>query len=161
MRNRESIRVVDISSVSGFAQVPGWGVYGATKFAVEEAMRGELPPLGIDVIVVEPGNFRGFPSGHPTAPGRGGHQGYDETSGAVRDFADSHNNSQTNDPVKRAATIVTVATAAVTVATAANPPMRLQLGADSVAATAAKLEIVAAKQEQWCELALSTACWPA
>jgi short-subunit dehydrogenase len=125
-----------------------------TKFAVEglsKAMRDELAPLGIDVIVVEPGSFRTDflqdTSLHRVAAVI---RDYDATSGAVRDFADSHNNSQKNDPVKGAAAIVTVATVA-------NPPMRIQLGADSVAAVAAKLENVAAEQEQWRELALSTA----
>ncbi len=41
--------------------IPGWGVYGSTKFAVEgisEALAGEVAPLGIQVTVVEPGFFR-------------------------------------------------------------------------------------------------------
>ena len=39
----------------------GLGIYCATKFAVEglsEALHAELQPLGIQVIVVEPGTFR-------------------------------------------------------------------------------------------------------
>ncbi|AGL18178.1 LysR family transcriptional regulator [Actinoplanes sp. N902-109] len=61
MRAQRAGRVVTIGSMGGFAQVPGWGVYGATTFAVEglsEAMAGELAPLGITVTVVEPGSFR-------------------------------------------------------------------------------------------------------
>jgi NAD(P)-dependent dehydrogenase (short-subunit alcohol dehydrogenase family) len=153
MRARRSGRVVNISSVGGFAQVPGWGVYGATKFALEglsESMRGELAPLGIAVIVIEPGSFRtDFLQDNSLHRVAAVIDDYDATSGAVRLFADTHHNNQTNDPVKGAAAIVTVATAE-------QPPMRLQLGADSVAAVAAKLEVVAAEQQQWRDLALST-----
>src|ERR1700730_19108607 len=61
MRAAHFGHVVNISSMGGFAQVAGWGVYGATKFAVEglsEAMQAELSPLGIKVTIVEPGSFR-------------------------------------------------------------------------------------------------------
>jgi NAD(P)-dependent dehydrogenase (short-subunit alcohol dehydrogenase family) len=37
--------------------LPGWGIYNATKFAVEglsEALAAEAAPLGIKVTVVEP-----------------------------------------------------------------------------------------------------------
>jgi NAD(P)-dependent dehydrogenase (short-subunit alcohol dehydrogenase family) len=60
MRRQRSGRVLNITSVGGFTAGQG-GVYGSTKFAVEgisEAMRAELAPLGIDVIIIEPGVFR-------------------------------------------------------------------------------------------------------
>src|SRR3954451_15453002 len=49
MRRQRSGHVINISSVGGYAGFPGWGVYGATKFAVEgisEALAGEVAPLG-------------------------------------------------------------------------------------------------------------------
>lgn len=158
MRARRSGRVVNIGSVGGFAQVPGWGIYGATKFAVEglsEAMRGELAPLGIEVVVVvEPGSFRtDFLRDDSLRQAAAVIEDYAETSGAVREFAKGHNGNQLSDPVKGAAAIITVATVE-------NPPMRLQLGADSVNAVSAKLSHVAAEQNQWRELALSTAYEP-
>jgi NAD(P)-dependent dehydrogenase (short-subunit alcohol dehydrogenase family) len=61
MRAAHSGHIVNIGSMGGFVQVPGWGVYGATKFAVEglsEAMRAELLPVGVMVTIVEPGSFR-------------------------------------------------------------------------------------------------------
>jgi hypothetical protein len=54
-----------------------------------------------------------------------------------------------NDPVKGAAAIITIATAA-------DPPARLQLGADSVAAVEAKLQQVTGELNKWRRLALST-----
>ena len=61
MRRQRSGHIINISSVGGYTGYPGWGVYGATKFAVEgisEALAGEVAPLGIKVTVVEPGFFR-------------------------------------------------------------------------------------------------------
>src|SRR6476620_2979922 len=61
MRRQRSGHIINVSSVGGYAGFPGWGVYGATKFAVEgisEALAGEVAPLGIRVTVVEPGFFR-------------------------------------------------------------------------------------------------------
>jgi NAD(P)-dependent dehydrogenase (short-subunit alcohol dehydrogenase family) len=61
MRRQRSGHVVNMSSIGGYAASAGWGVYGATKFAVEgltEALAIELKPLGIHVTAVEPGLFR-------------------------------------------------------------------------------------------------------
>ena len=63
MRSRRSGRILNISSVGGFGAWPGWGVYCATKFAVEglsEALHAELLPLGISVTVIEPAPPHGF-----------------------------------------------------------------------------------------------------
>ncbi|TNF36012.1 MAG: SDR family oxidoreductase [Deltaproteobacteria bacterium] len=54
-------RVINISSMSGRQALPLLGVYASSKFAVEgmsEAWRHELRPLGIDVVLVEPGAYR-------------------------------------------------------------------------------------------------------
>jgi len=58
MRAQRSGRIVNISSVGGkFGEAFGcW--YHATKFAVEglsDSLRMELHPLGIDVVVIQPG----------------------------------------------------------------------------------------------------------
>jgi NAD(P)-dependent dehydrogenase (short-subunit alcohol dehydrogenase family) len=58
MRARRSGRIVNISSIMGRFVLPGWGLYSASKFAVEacsDALRMELGNFGIMVIVVEPG----------------------------------------------------------------------------------------------------------
>jgi NAD(P)-dependent dehydrogenase (short-subunit alcohol dehydrogenase family) len=58
MRARRSGRIVNISSIMGRFVLPGWGLYSASKFAVEacsDALRMELGNFGIVVIVVEPG----------------------------------------------------------------------------------------------------------
>lgn len=54
-------RVVNISSVGGRVALPTYGAYAGTKFALEaasDALRRELAPHGVRVIVVEPGGVR-------------------------------------------------------------------------------------------------------
>jgi NAD(P)-dependent dehydrogenase (short-subunit alcohol dehydrogenase family) len=58
MRARHAGRVVNISSVLGRFTLPGTGAYAASKYALEavsDALRVELAPFGIAVVVVEPG----------------------------------------------------------------------------------------------------------
>jgi len=57
MRARGSGRIVNISSVVGRVSFPGMGGYSATKYAVEaisDALRLEVAPFGIDVVLIEP-----------------------------------------------------------------------------------------------------------
>jgi NAD(P)-dependent dehydrogenase (short-subunit alcohol dehydrogenase family) len=61
MRGQGAGKIINISSSGGFIGRAGWGIYSATKFAVEgltESMRHELAPLGIQVTAIEPGGFR-------------------------------------------------------------------------------------------------------
>ena len=60
MREQKSGLIIQVSSVAGRCAFPGWGVYHASKWGLEglsEAMRYELSPFGIDVVLVEPGPF--------------------------------------------------------------------------------------------------------
>ena len=53
-------RIVNMSSISGLAASPFLGPYAASKFALEalsDALRLELRPWGIQVVLVEPGNI--------------------------------------------------------------------------------------------------------
>jgi NAD(P)-dependent dehydrogenase (short-subunit alcohol dehydrogenase family) len=52
-------RVVNVSSIGGRVAGPTFGAYAASKFALEamsDALRREVAPLGVDVIVIEPGS---------------------------------------------------------------------------------------------------------
>jgi NAD(P)-dependent dehydrogenase (short-subunit alcohol dehydrogenase family) len=52
--------IVMLSSITGVMGFPGIGSYTASKFALEgwsEALRLEMKPLGIQVVLVEPGSF--------------------------------------------------------------------------------------------------------
>ncbi|MFO0746870.1 MAG: SDR family NAD(P)-dependent oxidoreductase [Myxococcota bacterium] len=58
MRRKGGGRIINVSSVGGRFTFPLGGAYHATKYAVEamsDALRIEVAPFGIDVVVVEPG----------------------------------------------------------------------------------------------------------
>jgi short-subunit dehydrogenase len=58
---RGSGRVLNVSSIGGRVTMPMMGAYHASKYAVEalsDAMRIELAPLGIQVVLIEPGPIR-------------------------------------------------------------------------------------------------------
>jgi NADP-dependent 3-hydroxy acid dehydrogenase YdfG len=58
MRKRRTGRIINISSIVGRTSFPAMGVYGATKYAVEalsDSLRMEIEPLGIKVVLIEPG----------------------------------------------------------------------------------------------------------
>lgn len=153
MRAARSGHVVNIGSMGGFAQVAGWGVYGATKLALEglsEAMHAELFPLGISVTIVEPGSFRTkFLDGSSLRTVANEIPDYAETAGKVRHAVTVSNGGQPSDPAKGAAAIYTAVTSQ-------QPPLRFQLGPDAVAMVEAKLSRVRDELERWRDLASST-----
>ena len=61
MRAQGSGTIINVSSIGGRLTTPLGGWYHATKYAVEalsDALRMELRPFGIDVVVIEPGCIR-------------------------------------------------------------------------------------------------------
>jgi len=61
MRRRGSGLIVNVSSLGGLVGLPFQGLYSASKFALEgmtEALRMELRPHGVRVVLIEPGDFR-------------------------------------------------------------------------------------------------------
>ena len=61
MRKQKSGVIINISSLAGLLAVPFQSFYSASKFAMEgmtEALRMELRPFGIRVVLIEPGDFK-------------------------------------------------------------------------------------------------------
>ena len=61
MRKQGSGRIINISSIAGRIVTPVNGVYSSTKFALEalsDALRWELAPFGIQVVLIEPGPIK-------------------------------------------------------------------------------------------------------
>lgn len=153
MRAQRSGHVINISSVAGYRAVAAFGVYSSTKFAVEgltEALRDELAPLGIHTTVVEPGYFRtDFLDASSLTVAANIISDYEGTSGATRVRAASLNHQQPGDPQQ-------LAVAMLKLADANEPPLRLPLGTDTLAAIAQKNAYVTAETAQWQALAKST-----
>lgn len=60
MRKRKQGLVICVSSQLGRIVIPGLGLYGGTKFAVEcmfETMAYELAPHGVEVTIIQPGGY--------------------------------------------------------------------------------------------------------
>jgi NAD(P)-dependent dehydrogenase (short-subunit alcohol dehydrogenase family) len=153
MRRRRSGHVVNMSSIGGYASSPGWGIYCATKFAVEgisEALSIELAPLGIHATVVEPGYFRTtFLSAQSLSSTAARIDDYADTVGKMRTFAAAANHQQPGDPQRLAQVIVQLAAAR-------KPPTRLALGRDTVAAIQKKHREVERELGLWHSVSLST-----
>lgn len=153
MRAQGSGLVVNLSSVGGFVAWPGWGVYAATKFAVEalsEAMTHELAPLGIRSVAIEPGPFRtNFLDGSSLALSAEVIADYAATGGAARQWAADSNYGQEGDPLRAAKVIVDLADRD-------DLPERIQLGTSAFNDVAAKIARTAQDQQVWREVSLST-----
>jgi NAD(P)-dependent dehydrogenase (short-subunit alcohol dehydrogenase family) len=115
-----------------------------------EALAQEVRPLGIWVTIVEPGYFRtDFLDASSLGTEENVIADYEGTAGAVRAHAVEVNHAQPGDPVKAAAAIVDIASAA-------EPPVHLLLGTDCVALVEAKIEDLEADIEAWRPLSTST-----
>jgi NAD(P)-dependent dehydrogenase (short-subunit alcohol dehydrogenase family) len=153
MRAAKAGRILNISSIGGYRGAAGFGIYSSTKFAVEgltEALHAELKPLGIHVTVVEPGYFRTDfldPSSLSVSPNQ--IADYDETAGKVRIVATGLSHNQPGDPSKLADVLINLAEAS-------NPPVRLPLGSDTVAAIESKHASDAEILREWRTVSVST-----
>lgn len=61
MRKQKFGKIVNVSSIGGKFATPMGGWYHASKFALEglsDALRQEVRPFGVDVIVIEPGGIK-------------------------------------------------------------------------------------------------------
>ncbi|MBY0496949.1 MAG: SDR family oxidoreductase [Cyanobacteria bacterium] len=89
MRRERAGLIVNVTSIAGELSLPFQGIYSATKFAVEglsEALRAEVRPFGIRVVLVQPGDFRtGFTDARRTVPSNGG--AYAERSSRALEIA--------------------------------------------------------------------------
>ncbi|MEU3479639.1 oxidoreductase [Streptomyces sp. NPDC033754] len=153
LRAQRSGHVLNMGSVGGFVTAPAAGLYGASKFALEgisEALHGELAPLGVRVTIVEPGGFRtDFLSGLSMRVEPASIADYAAGAGPVREALAMNDGRQPGDPVKAAKAIVDITEVA-------EPPLRLQLGADAIERVEAKLDLVRRELDEWRHVALST-----
>jgi NAD(P)-dependent dehydrogenase (short-subunit alcohol dehydrogenase family) len=152
MRAQGEGRLIHLSSVAGQTGGPGWGVYAATKHAVEalnESLRAELGPLEIYSTAIEPGPFRtDFLDSSSLLTASTVIDDY-ETVANTRKWSVDTNHAQVGDPVKAATVIVDVAHLDV-------PPVRLALGSDCFARLEKKFDQLSSDLQAWRDTTLST-----
>ncbi|MET3108938.1 NAD(P)-dependent dehydrogenase (short-subunit alcohol dehydrogenase family) [Oxalobacteraceae bacterium GrIS 2.11] len=135
MRENRSGFIVNISSIGGLCSAPGVGYYNATKYALEglsEALRGEVEPLGIKVMTVEPSGFRTDWAGRSANESKHLIEDYAATAGANRLAIRAISGKQHGDPVRAVQAIIEAVEAKA-------PPQHLLLGNDAVDSALAKL----------------------
>lgn len=152
MRLRRRGCIVNISSIAAQDAMPGSGYYSATKSALEavsKALRKEVGPLQIRVIVVEPGAFRTDFSGRSLQQSRTPIADYASTAGLRRKENDSTDGTQPGDPTRGAQAILDVVV---------NPstPRRLLLGSDAVRFVRSTLTAELEDINQWEQTSIST-----
>ena len=144
-RQQKNGHIIQISSHSGFKGFAGFGIYGASKFALEglsEALAAEVAPLGIRLTIVEPGPFRTNFAGAGFVQAATQLADYGPTAGAFRQRMEQVNGRQEGDPAKAAAAIIQITQLE-------NPPLRLPLGKIAVTTLSAKLQSVQADLDNW------------
>jgi len=123
MRRQKHGTIVQMSSIAGLTAVPGFGLYNASKWALEgfsEALAGEVVSFGIRVMIVEPGPFRTEFLGRSLSDSPP-LETYREVLAQMRSYMESSNGKQPGDPEKACDIIIAQAQSD-------KPPLRLLLG---------------------------------
>ncbi len=145
MRAHKSGLVVNVSSIGGIASFPASGYYHATKYAVEglsESLALEVAPLGIGVLVVEPGPFRTNWAGPSIKQSATRIEAYDATAGERRKQTAARSGHQAGDPVRAAQAIIDAALSD-------KPPLRLLLGKLALETARKKLDFMRGDFDAW------------
>ena len=152
MRERGAGTIVNVSSIAGRTSQPGSGYYSATKFALEgtsDALSKEVGPLGVRVVIVEPGGFRTDFAGRSLTQSAEAIEDYADTAGLRRKENATIDGRQPGDPVRAAQAILQVVASD-------NPPLRLLLGSDALRRAEGELVGQRADIDAWVDVTHST-----
>lgn len=137
MREAGQGHIFNMSSVFGLVAGAAWGIYCATKFAVEglsEALEQEVKPFGIHVTIIEPGYFRtSFLDSGSVKTAAEPISDYSELTEIKRKHLFEIPGQQIGNPVKAASVILEISLLE-------QPPMRLLLGSDAMAYAEDKID---------------------
>lgn len=150
MRKRHRGHIVNISSIGGLVSFPATGYYHATKYAVEglsESLAAEVAPLGIKVIIVEPGPFRTDWLGRSLVQSKIEIPDYDTTVGERKRQRSARTGKQEGDPVRASKAIIEAVSSP-------NPPLRLLLGKLALDLAEKKLDLLGKEFATWRETTL-------
>lgn len=145
MREQRSGLIVNVSSIGGLTSFAATGYYHGTKYAVEgisESLATEVKPLGIDVLIVEPGPFRTNWAGPSIQQSATRIDAYAATAGERRKQTEARSGSQAGDPVRGAQAIIDAALSEA-------PPLRLLLGKAALELARKKLDFMRDDFDAW------------
>ncbi|HTV46868.1 MAG TPA: oxidoreductase [Phycisphaerae bacterium] len=152
MRRERRGHIVNLSSIGGLVGLPGWGIYNATKFAIEglsEALALEVAPLGIGVTIVEPGPFRTDFLGESLAMVEKRFPDYQQITEKTLNYQKENAGVQAGDPARGAKAIIDAVTSK-------NPPLHLLLGALAYQRATTKINSLSKEIETWRDVTLAT-----
>jgi short-subunit dehydrogenase len=148
-REQKSGHIIQISSHGGFKAFPGFGIYNASKFALEgfsEALASELDPCNVKLTIVEPGPFRTNFAGSSLRFANKIIEDYNPTSGLFRERIKKIDGNQEGDPIKASLAIFEISKLE-------NPPLRLPLGKIALDSITTKLKSMQQDIDRFRELA--------
>lgn len=154
LRESGFARIVNISSMAGYATDPGGALYDSTKFAIvglTEVLESELAEFGIQCMVVCPGMIRtnffdssSLKRASNTLPAYEGSAAH-----AALDYCLSHNYQQHGDPVK-------VAQLVFDVAMSEKMPLWLPVGKEAMRKLARKCERMVSETQPYYDASCAT-----
>ncbi len=150
-RQQKSGYIIQISSHGGFKAFAGFGIYNASKFALEgfsEALAQEVAPLGIKVTIVEPGPFRTSFAGSGFKLTEHTIADYNTTAGVFREKIKGVDGKQEGDPNKAAKVIYNITKLD-------KSPLRLPLGKVALLSLTSKLKSVKTDLDNFKDIAES------
>ncbi len=152
MRAHRRGTIVNISSIAARMSMPGSGYYSATKYAIKgmsDALRKEVAPIGIKVLIVEPGAFRTDFAGRSLHGAKTVIADYAATVGPRRKENDKTGGTQPGDPDRAARTIIEVVEGS-------SLPVRLLLGSDAIQVVGAEVKAQRKGIGDWQALSVGT-----
>ncbi|MBW8684974.1 oxidoreductase [Chitinophaga rhizophila] len=154
LRAQRSGHIINFSSIGGtVGSFPGFGIYCATKFAVNgltEALATEVAPFGIHATIVAPGYFRtNFLASDSLVTPKNVIEAYSNVRASQEEHQQSLAGNQPGDPEKGAAAVIKITEVE-------NPPLYLFLGEDAYDLATKKLDSLKSEIATWKELTVST-----
>ncbi|MFE5703496.1 oxidoreductase [Rhodococcus koreensis] len=152
MRSRRSGTIVNVSSIGAPRSNPASGYYTATKAALEgvsDALNREVAPLGIRVMVLEPGAFRTDFSGRSLNQSSTVIDDYADTAGKRRKENDHTHGTQQGDPDRAAQVIIATVEGK-------DAPFRLLLGTDAIQIVREELQGRIDEIDEWAHVSATT-----
>ncbi|WP_018615035.1 oxidoreductase [Segetibacter koreensis] len=151
MRKQRHGHIINFSSIGGLVGFTATGFYHATKFAVEglsESLSKEVEPLGIKVLLVEPGPFRTDWAGRSTSRTPVQLADYESTVGIRMAASQKGSGKQQGDPVRGCEAIIEAVESQ-------SPHLRLLLGRPAFDMALQKVDALKENFTAWKELTLS------